>query len=201
MASSTEICNLALSHLGVSKEIQSLDTDSGQEASACRRFFEISRNEVFEDFPWPFAEVREYLALVESNPTADWLYSYQYPSNAANIVQIPSGIRNDTRSTQIPYKIVYGDSGKLIYTDQQDAEVIYTKLITDVSRFSAKFTMALSYKIAGYIASRVTGGDPFKLKEAADRSYFKILKEAQANALNEQRYEVLPESEFITARD
>ncbi len=79
--------------------------------------------------------------------------------------------------------------------------MIYTKLITDVSRFSSKFIMALSYKIAGYIASRVTGGDPFKLKEAADRSYFQILKEAQAIALNEQRIDVLPESEFITARD
>lgn len=201
MSSSTEICNLALSHLGVSKEIQNLDTDKSQEATACRRFYEASRDEVLEDFPWPFAEKRVSLNLVSENPTTDWLYSYQYPSDAVRINRIPSGIRNDTQSTRIPFKIVHGDSGNLIYTDQKDAEFIYTKRVTDVGRYTAKFRMALSFKIAGYIAARVTGGDPFKLRKEANTSYKLVLEEAQANVLNEQQDEVVPDSEFISARD
>lgn len=200
-SSSTEICNIALSHLGVSKRIQSLDTDVGQEAVSCRQFYEIARDEVLEDFQWPFAQVREYLALVEEDPTTEWLYSYQYPSSASNLIIIPSGAIVDSVSTLIPFQVVYGDSGKLIYTNQQDAEIIYTKKVTDVSRFSAKFVMALSLKIAGYIAATVTGGDPFNLKEKADRSYERIIREAQRNALNEQIRNVLPDSEFITSRE
>lgn len=201
MSSSTEICNIALSHLGSSKRIQSLDSDKGQEAASCRQFYEIARDEVLENFPWPFAQTQEALALVSENPTPEWTYAYQYPSNASNIVKIPSGAMLDSNNTRIPYKIVYGDSGKLIYTNQRDAEVIYTKRVTDVSRFSATFTIALSFKIAGYIAATVTGGDPFSLKEKADKSYRMIINQARNNALNEQAPDVTPDSEFITARD
>lgn len=201
MASDTEICNVALSHLGVSKDIQDLDSDNSKEAAACRRFYEQSRDEVLEDFDWPFAETRVSLNLVTSNPNTDWLYSYQYPSDAVRLIKIPSGIRNDTQDSRIPYKVVHGTSGKLIYTDQQDAELIYTKRVTDVSRYTAKFRMALSLKIAGYIAARVTGGDPFNLQEKAEARYKLVLTQAQAAVMNEQRTELNPESEFIRARD
>lgn len=201
MSSKTEICNIALSHLGVSKEIQNLDSDQSKEGSACRRFYEQARDEVLEDFNWPFAEKRVYLNKVANNPTLDWLFSYTYPTEAVRIIRIPSGIRNDTYDTKIPFKVVYGDSGKLIYTDKENAEIIYTKRVTDVSRFTAKFVMALSLKIAGYIAARVTGGDPFNLQEKAEKQYLKVLHEAQAAVLNEQQQEQRPESEFIRARD
>ena len=192
---------MALSHLGVSKEIENLDTDKSQEASACNRFYEPARDEVLEDFNWPFAEKRVYLNKVDDTPTTDWLYSYAYPSEAVSLIRIPSGIRNDTFDTKIPFKVVHGDSGKLIYTDQQDAEMIYTKRVTDVSRYTAKFRMALSLKLAGYIAARVTGGDPFKLQNKAEAKYLRVLKEAQAAALNEQQKEEDPDSEFIRARE
>lgn len=201
MSSSTEICNMALYHLGASQRIQNLETDKGQAATSCRTFYEIARDEVFEDFAWPFARTREFLALVEESPTDDWGYAYQYPANASNLIKIPSGTRNETKSSMIAYEVAYGDSGKLIYTDQSEAEIIYTKKITDTARYSAKFIMALSYKLAGYIAASVTGGDPFKLKAQADANYQIAIMQARANALNEERSEPLPESEFITGRE
>lgn len=200
MSSSTEICNLALNHVN-GKEIQNLDTDSSNEASVCRRFYEQARNEMFEDFPWPFAEIREQLSLVSETPTDDWAYSYQYPSNCARLGYIPSGVRNDTKDSAIPYKVVYGDSGEYIYTDQENAEIVYTRRVTDESRFPAKFVIALSYKLAGYIAGGVSGGDPFKLGEKADKKYEMMMAQLQSNVLNEQRREPAPESEFISARD
>lgn len=191
---------MALFHLGASKRIQDLDTDASKEADVCRAFYEQSRDEVLEDFNWPFAEVRAFLNLVTNNPTTDWAYAYQYPSEASRLVKIPSGIRNDTQDSKIPYKVVYGDSGNLIYTDKENAEIIYTKKVTDVSRYTPKFRMALSLKIAGYIAASVTGGDPFNLQQKAEEKYRAVLSQAEAIVLNQQQEENESDSEFIRAR-
>ena len=72
MASKTEIANLALSHLGVGKEIGNLDTEKTEEAVAMRRFYESARDATLRDFPWPFATRMVALALVASPPTQWW---------------------------------------------------------------------------------------------------------------------------------
>ena len=46
MASSTEIANLALSHLGNGTEIADLETERSSEASACRRFYDVALAQV-----------------------------------------------------------------------------------------------------------------------------------------------------------
>ena len=55
MSSKTVICNLSLSHLGISKEISNIDTERSAAAEACRRWFNLARDETFRDFNWPFA--------------------------------------------------------------------------------------------------------------------------------------------------
>lgn len=61
--------------------------------------------------------------------------------------------------------------------------------------------MAFSFRLAAYIAPRLTSGDPFKMSERAMQLYIIELTNAQATALNEQQDEQSPESEFIRSRD
>ena len=201
MNSDTEIVNLALSHLGISKEIASLETEKSQEASAGRRFYETTRDQILRDFPWPFANVFAVLPLVEENPNDEWAFSYRYPSDCLLLRRIMSGIRNDNRQSRIPYKIGKDSEGKLIYTDMESAKIEYTSLITEVSRFPVDFGMALSFRLAAYMAPRLTGGDPFKMGERAFKLYIVELTRAQASAVNEQQDEEAPQSEFIRSRD
>jgi len=63
----TDICNMALSHLGIGKELANMETDTGENASACRRFYENCRDNMLSDFPWPFATVTTDLGLVEED--------------------------------------------------------------------------------------------------------------------------------------
>lgn len=84
MSSSTEISNMALSHLAISREIAALDTERSQEAQACRRFYETVRKTVLRDYPWPFATKFATLALVEDDPNSEWDFSYRYPSDCLN---------------------------------------------------------------------------------------------------------------------
>lgn len=203
MASKTEIANLAISHLGIGKEIANLDTDKSEEAVACRRFFDEARKATLRDFPWPFATKLFTLGLVADPPseTDEWDFSYRYPSDCLMIKRIPSGIRNDSNSTRVVYKIARDNVGQLIYTDQPQAKVEYTINETDPARFSSDFTLALSFRLAVYVAPRLTAGDPFKMGERAQRLYIFELTSAQASASNEEQPDTEPDSELIRARE
>ena len=194
-SSETEIANLALSHLGGSKEIANIETEKSEAAAACRRFFDTSRDEMLRDFAWPFATSFSTLGLVEEDPDEndkEWKYSYRYPSDCISLRRILSGSRNDHRQGRVPYKIGQDSSGLLIYTDKEDAIVEYTKRETDVSRFPTDFVMALSFRLAAYIAPRVTGGDPFKLGDMVLRFHSFSLAKAQNSALKEEQPEEEP---------
>jgi hypothetical protein len=202
MASSeTEIANMALSHLGIGKEIQNIETESSQEAKACRRFFDTARDAVLRDFPWPFATKLVDLGLVEEDPNDEWGFSYRYPSDAIALRRILSGIRNDTLASRVPYKVGQDSQGLLIFTDAEDAQMEYTVREEAVERFSPDFILALSMRLAVYVAPRLTGGDPFKIGQRAMSLYMAEIGLAQASATGEEQPEQQPDSEFITGRE
>jgi len=199
--SSTEICNLALSHLAINSQISNLDSESSAEARACRLFFNITRDAVLRDFAWPFATKIETLSLVEANPNDEWDYSYRVPSDCLFHRRILSGVRNDTQDSKIPYRIIQDDDGLLILTDQSDAELEYTIRESRVNHWFSDFCLAMSFRLASYIAPQVTGGDPFKLGDRAIKFYQYELAKAQNNAFNEQQSDAKIEAESIRARE
>lgn len=201
MASKTEIANLALSHIGVGKEVANLDTEKSQEAQACRRYYDLALESTLRDFDWPFATKYQALALVENDPNDEWGFSYRYPPDCIKIRKILSGTRNDNRQSRVPFIEAQDDSGKLIFTDQSEAQIKYTPFTTNTSIYPQDFIMALSFRLAVYIAPRVTGGDPFKVGERAIRLYQYELTRAYANSGNEEQEEETPESEYIRSRE
>ena len=72
--------------------------------------------------------------------------------------------------------------------------------MTDTSRWPRDAVMALSLLLAGYIAPRVTAGDPFKLGERSLKLYAFSAGKAKGNAANEQQEEEQPDSQFIRDR-
>jgi len=204
-SSSTEIANLAISHLGVSKEIASL-TENSTEATAINRFYETDRRIVLRAYPWPFASKFVALGLVATNPSEidqEWTYSYRYPSDCLKFRRIVAGVvgGRETRQSRIPYKIGRDSTGLLIYTNQSNAEAEYTINETDVQRFPDDFVMALSLLLATHSVSRITGGDPFGIGKTVYALYLSSLGLATSDAFNEQQDQEDPESEFIRGRD
>lgn len=201
MASTTEIANLALAHLGVGKAISTLDTEQSEEARVCRLFYDIARDATLKDFPWPFATAFAAVGLVEEDPTDEWAFSYRVPSDCLHVRRILSGTRNETRQTRVPYKLGVDSAGGLLYTDAEDAEIEYTVRQDDPGRYPADFVLAFSERLSAYVAPRLTAGDPFKLSEKVLRLYFLEMSNARANAVNEQQDEELPKSELERARE
>ncbi len=200
MASEVEIANLALSHLGIGKEIALL-TEKSEEAAACRRFYTTLRDASQRDFPWPFCTKIIAVGLVEADPNDEWSFSYRYPSDCMKMRRILSGTRNDNRQTRVPYRVISDSDGQLILTDKEDAEIEYTVKITNPERFSVDFIHFLSLRLAAMIAPRLTRGDPFKMGARALQLYEFECSKARATAVNEQQDEENPQSEFISGRE
>ena len=200
MASAVEICNLALSHLRHSKRIASFSEQS-EEARLCSLFYETTRDLVLRDVRWPFATTTKALGLIEEQPNTEWAYSYEYPSDCLLARRILSGVRNDTRAARVPYKIAYDDGAKVLFCDRENAVLEYTVAITDTSLFAPDFVMALSYRLAFYLAPTLTGGDPDNLGQRAMQMYALEKSAATANAFNEQQDEEIPQAELINFRE
>ena len=97
MSSKTEIANMAISHLGIGKEIANLGIEKSEEAKACRRFYETAKTGVLVDLDWSFATKFVVLNLITAAPSLEWAYSYKYPVDCINMRRILSGTRRDTR--------------------------------------------------------------------------------------------------------
>lgn len=201
MASRTELANMAISHIGIGKEIANIDTEQSEEASACRRYFDTARDAALRDFPWSFATVVSSLSLVSEDPTEEWAYEYRYPADCVKIIRLLSGVRNDTRQSRVPYQVLSGTSARVIYSDEEDAQVEYVKRVTDPSFYPSDFQMAFSFRLAAYIAPRIAKGDPFGLRDKAMQMYEIELSKAKEAMLNEQQVDEEVESEFVRMRE
>jgi hypothetical protein len=207
----TEICNMALSHLNVAKEIKNFTTDATMEAQAVRRMYLLGLRRSLRDFPWPWATKLAQLALVTDFTATqvpananqpEYSYAYRYPQDCEKARRIPSGVRNDDQNSRVPFKIYADAQGGLIFTDMQNAQLEYTALLQNPEQYMpSDFVEAFSYLLAALIAPRLTGGDPFKVGAAARQNYMVTVMAAKANAVNEQVYDPMPDSEMIRVRD
>lgn len=200
MASKTEIANMAISHLGIGKEIANLDTEKSQEARACRRYYEDAKNVTLADMDWTFATSFATLSLVEEDPTCEWKYSYQYPVDCLNVRRLLSGSRQDSQESRVPYRIVVKNGSRKIYTDRKSAEIEYTSDIDDASFFTSEFVIALSFRLAAFICARLTAGDPFKIKGEMIQQYQAEIGMAKKKNMNEEQQDRPIDSDLIRSR-
>jgi hypothetical protein len=187
----------------VGEEIQDLETESSEEARACRRFFEPARDELLRSFPWPFATKWADLGLVTDGPTEsgeEWGKSYRMPPDCLRVRRIVTGSRQDTVDTTIPFKIARDASGLLIYTDQAEPEIEYTMREEDAGRFPYDFALALSYRLGAYLAPRLAKADPQRLGTLCLQLFQISGQIARSNALGEEHHDKPPVSDFESAR-
>lgn len=199
---STIVSNLALSHLGNSNEIADVTTERSQEARACRAFLDISRDETLRDAALPTTRKTVTLALVTDDPTAEFRYSYRYPTDCLAVrgVVMDSVVRYYSPQLMSRlYVMAADDDGPLIKSNFADMGIEYIARITDPNFLPPDFRMAWSFKLAFYIAPRVTAGDPFKLGDRAANAYIEWIDKCKANAYNEESSIKAPASDLVTA--
>lgn len=206
--SEVDICNQALTAVGVSQFIQSLNENSLQ-AVVLRQFYHQTRDQVLEEFPWNFADSYVQLQDIGSPPTG-WGYRYRYPSDCVNAREIhlpyasgPSGIvwtHPDKASPCSRFAVVEDEQsgGKAIITNLAGAALHYTKRIINPALYSAKFVDAFAYLLASKVAAPLSAKPEYA--QTALQAYQQAILAAGASNMNEGNALRERESEFLEAR-
>lgn len=177
MASDVDICNEALSHLGDSATVSSISPPEGSaQAEHCARFYPSCLATLLEMHNWAFSMRRATLAQV-ANTSSTWAYAYAQPNNCVNIIAVldpdaPDDISAPSRGNSYPYDQVPGiytpqdfspessaSGDEIILTNQANAVVRYTVLVTDTSKFTPLFKETLGWMLASKLAGPVLKGD------------------------------------------
>lgn len=191
-----QIINMALSHLGHTVFIDDRTEDS-QEVAVSNIHYDQAISYTLEDFSWGFARAYDTLGLVEEEPNDDWRFAYRYPVDRVKVRRIVTALgRQDPNPP--PFVIGSDDTGRLVYTDQEEAVVETTKLIEDAALFPSQFAEAVSW----WLAFLMVPGLAKEPKIAGDcfRVYTQLVTQAQASDGNESQRHPDYESEAIRAR-
>ena len=177
-AGAIAICNLALSNIGESAKVTSIDPPDGSaQATHCARFYPIARDSLLEMKQWSFANRRVALTSVD-HELEEWDYAYALPADVLSVTSVQGaenaddytfryGTPLDTypgsvvgRYTPQPYAIEQdADGNRVLYTDVENAVIRYTAKITDSAHFPSLFKVALSWHLAGMLAGPIVKGD------------------------------------------
>lgn len=146
MASKISICNIALTMLGQSRSILSLDEDS-KAARTFSALWDSTLEEVLRGHPWNFATKRIVCPALLTAPAFGYDFTYQLPSDCVRVLLVGEG-----DSDTVDYEI----EGRTIVTDEAPCKLKYTARVTDTGLFDSIFTVILAARLAFYAAYAIT---------------------------------------------
>jgi len=156
----TDICNLALSHVGSSTVLQSMN-ETFKEAQQCKLHYDQCRRETLQRLDWSFARRTVGLSLQGQAPST-WRFSYAYPDGCLKLLRVYTPELFERRGSPLPpYNLAVSANGEQrnIWSDQENAVAEFTADVTAVSIFDGQFVTALSYLLASRIAPALVGMD------------------------------------------
>lgn len=198
-ASEVEICNLALSKLGQSTKLISLDEDN-KTGRAMLLWYAPTRKAELRRRKWRFSLKRVSLAALATTP--DWGFSYQYqlPTDNLRILEVGSfylgpdmsDYRNGNTSV---FQI---ENGKILTSLAAPLPIRYIGDVTDTALFDSAFDDMLATRIAYEACEEITQSD--SKKQLLEQAYNKTLREAaRANAV-EGDSESVADNSWVWAR-
>lgn len=224
MASTIDICNLALSNLGDTATIASIDPPEGSAQSEhCARFYPAARDALLELHDWAFSIRRVALARLDITIT-QWTYVYAMPNLVVGIISIiPPDATNDY-SSMASYPSQYGynpsiipaagyyvpqpfaveileDGTQVICTNQENAVLRYTKVVTDPAQFSPLFVLLLSWLLSSMLAGPLLKGDAGAAESKRCLGIFQgFLNKATESDASHQKAQIQHIVSFMAAR-
>lgn len=206
MFNKTQIFNLALSSLFLTKRISDAETDNSAENIQLSSVWDISLNSALQEMDLDSTSMTKVLELVLENPDNFWAYAYKYPNDCAFLRRIVSCEVIDDNETTIDRKtqmIDYnGDIIKCIMTNQSQASVEYISNKIPLSSLSAEAATFIALKLALNAAPLITGKNSDQVIKQLSARYTMALMSAKSKDLQETsiyQHESMV-SEFVKAR-
>lgn len=194
-----QICNMALTHIGIKQLITAIDDDN-EEANMCELYYDTALENALHEADWGFARRRVTLNLQTGDAPEPWQYQYVYPTDCIRPLRIWDKRKSRLPEDEINFTRETNDSDvALIYTDMEDAVLIYTYNETDPTKFSPPFVRYLSYVLAGLIAMPLTGSE--EMQEKMEQRAMHELSKAFAKDANSEQEPFEEEASWMQARD
>lgn len=176
MPSAVDICNIALSHIGADAVVTSISPPDGSaESGHCARFYPIARKLLIEMHRWQFAKSRAQLAEV-TNTSDIWQFAYALPADCINPLRVlqlkfvtAAGFVWPSYHVQYNWGLVdnifsergssdFEIEGNVLRTNEPEAVLLYTRDVTDTTKFTNGFVDALGMLVASYVAGPIIKG-------------------------------------------
>ncbi len=168
--SETRICNLALARLGA-KRINAL-TDATNEAVQCNLHYEPVRDALLRRHAWRFARTRAVLSEDAAAPVHGWENQFSLPADFLRLVRTPE-------TGEYPFTI----EGQKYLTDDDEAEIVYVRRVTDPTEFDPLFVQVLVLELVQALSMPLSQDK--NLRESIRRELVDLNHEARLVNLDE----------------
>lgn len=198
MGSAVDTCNVALSHLGNARRVASIDPPDGSvEADYCATFYPIALKELLEAADWTFARKRVALAPATTNESLVWTYAYAKPSDCL----VPRRILTNDPTKFEQDSADFDTEGDVLYTNQAEAVLVYTRPVSDPTKFSSSFETALALLLAAHLAGPILKGtEGVNAKNGLRKMAADTAKSATSNDANKTSLSNMPFPSGLMAR-
>ena len=195
MASSpTDICNLALGHLGEAP-IASMDDDSVA-ARACARHYPGTRDQLLRSHRWNFAQARATLTRLNEAPAFGWSYQYALPSDCLRVLEVNDSEVGDVETDTFIVE------GRFLLTDADAVRMVYLRRIEETSEFDELFTECFALKLAIVLSETIRGttSKTADLAQMYERVTAPLARRIDANEGRRRKGLISVSSAFVRAR-
>lgn len=150
--SDVDICNLALGHLEIGRELTSINPPDTEipESVACAKWYDQARRHVLNSHPWACALKRVSQTADGVAPAYGWETRYLLPSDYIRLATI--GETEDIDHTR--YDV---EDGYILCNEGSPLKYKYVYDLTDVTQMDPLLVTAISYKLAEFMALELTG--------------------------------------------
>lgn len=193
MPGTTDVMNLALTHVGATR-ITSRD-DGSASANAVDEVYDEVLEELLRSHNWNFATTRVKLARSSTAPAFEYDYAYPLP---ADWLRTRSVHHNDAGHSTVEYRMELINGQRAIVASSDDIYLRYVKLITDPNLMTADFRTALAYHLAKPLAIKLASSSTLRdeMKDEATRHTAKARSSDSQDQFPERR----PRGSWATAR-
>lgn len=196
--SEAALCNLALANIGETQLIDSLD-GPGLAARLCKTHYATARNALLERRWWRWATRRAVLAVTNS-VRSGWSYVYALPVDCLTARFLWNGYDEPPEAAKVAFTIEANDTatGKVLLTELEAAELVYTSSAVPVAEYPALFVDALAWDLSVRLALAIPKKQQLALgaRDEARRT----LSVAAAADVNQAQPPPRPDSPRILAR-
>ena len=183
--SDTTICNQALGRVG-DKRIVDLDdnSDTKTEAQQCRLHFKPTRDALQRSHFWVFNKGRAALSQDTNDPDFEYANQFLLPSDFLRYRYKHDGGAASNEISVFSFSLETNvDGAKVLLTDEDSVNLVYSKLVTDAAKFDPLFVEVLVLKLARKLSVPLSGDD--KMTEGIDADLKPLMKSVRALDRNE----------------